>query len=209
MKANCHRSLLAGCLTGLLFTVPGSLKAAVEVSLNPAGQTVQVGSPFSLLLAISGLGDGVAPSLGTFDVDVSYDSSALQLESLVLGDGTLGDQLDLFGIGAISEVDSSVPGTINLFELSLDLASDLNSLQAPDFTLANLSFTGLSVGTTALSLTLNSLGDADGFPLDATTQGATVELVAVPEVSAAVPVSLALAGLVAARGLMPWGRRRG
>ena len=196
MKPKLCCSALSGCMIGLL-TTAGSLEAAVELSLSPPEQTVQAGVPFSLALKVAGLGNGEAPSLSTFDLEVSYDSAALEFQAAGFGDPLLGDQLELVGPGAITEADSSLMDTVSLFELSLDSAADLNSLQASEFTLATLTFSGLTWGATPLSVSISALGDSDGFPLTADVLGATVTIV--PEASTFALVSLGLLALATAR----------
>jgi hypothetical protein len=146
---------------------------AITISLNPATQTVTAGSSFDLSLMISGLGSGAAPSLSTFDVDVSFDQSILSFSTVAfgpfLGDPSLGESITSFGV--------STPGIVNLFELSF-LEGDsttcifctppfLDDLQPAGFTLATLSFSALSAGASPLGITLNALGDANGDPLTA------------------------------------------
>lgn len=135
--------------------------SATTIKFNPSSQSVSIGSTTTVDLIISGLGDGAAPSLGTFDLDIGFDSAMLDFNS-----ATFGNQLNLFGLGDINAVTPGV-GTINLFELSLEFAADLDSLQAGSFTLATLSFTALSNGSSPLSISVNALGDSVGDPLQA------------------------------------------
>lgn len=146
----------------LLFNV--GIAQAVSLDVVPPSQTVTPGSQVDVTVAISGLGDGSAPSLGIFDIDVTFDPAVLSLNAVSFGDPILGDQLDLFGFGSFI---SSTPGsgTINLFELSFDFPSDLDTLQAGAFTLASLTFDTLAEGTSLLGLNVNDLGDSFGDPL--------------------------------------------
>ena len=68
-------------------------------------------------------------------------------------------------------------GAVNVFELSLDSETDLNNLQADSFTLATLTFDALAIGSSTLSLVVNSFGDALGDPLDVTIQNGTINVV--------------------------------
>jgi hypothetical protein len=88
----------------------------------------------------------------------------------------LGNQLDLFGFGSFTDVSPSI-GLVNLFELSLDSASDLDSLQAGAFTLASLTFHTLSAGSSLLDIQINVLGDAFGLPLTAGISTADINVV--------------------------------
>ncbi len=201
--------LVLGLLGGSLQT---SFAAdPVQLSLNPPAQAAKIGIPFELTLDISGLASGGPESLGAFDLDVHFDASAVQFQGVGFGDPALGDQLDLGGLGSISGFDDSIPGVLNLFDLSLDDAADLDALQATDFTLATLTFTGLTEGSTTLMLTVNALGNAVGAPLDPGFLPATVGLtMAGPP--AVVPEGSARTVLPALLGLMvaAWwsGRRR-
>jgi hypothetical protein len=61
------------------------------------------------------------------------------------------------------------------------LPADLDAFQAGSFTLATLSFSALSAGTSPLGITLNALGDANGDPLTADLAGGSVNVGSVPE----------------------------
>jgi len=191
-------------LIGVLQLLP-----AATITVTPSTQSVDLGNQAVVSLDISGLGSGVAPSVGAFDIDLSFDSSILALNSIVFGDPLLGDQLDLFGLGSILGA-SFGGGTVNVFEISLDFADDLNLLQADAFTLATFTFDTLAAGSSVLGLTLNALGDADGLPLEATLTGGSVDVavpppVSVPEPSAWATYVLLVAGLA---GLMISQRRK-
>jgi hypothetical protein len=143
-----------------LLTWMGSALAAT-IELQPVTQNVTLGAQTIVLLKISGLGNGIAPSIGTFDIDLQFDPAILTFDNAVFG-----NQLDVLGLGDIQVV-TPVLGVVNLFELSLDFESDLDTLQAPEFTLATLVFESFGTGTSPLALSLNALGDAAGNSLDA------------------------------------------
>jgi hypothetical protein len=166
---NTFFTRLAGAAL-LLVALPTN---AITISLNPATSTTTAGSSVDVALVISGLGAGAAPSLGVFDLDIGYNPAILNFSSVIFGDPILGDQLDLSGLGSLN---SFTPGTgsVNLFELSLDAATDLNALQADSFTLATLTFSELSAGVSPLNMSLNAIGDANGDPLTVDSVGASV-----------------------------------
>jgi hypothetical protein len=137
---------------------------AITISLEPSSQTTNAGSSFEVALVVSMLGSGTAPSIGVFDLDVGFDPSLLDFTNAIFGDPLLGDQLDLFGSGNLSSITPG-SGTVNLYELSFDLATDLDSLQADSFMLATLSFNALSVGTSSMNVFVNAIGDANGHDL--------------------------------------------
>lgn len=156
--------------------------SAITIGVVPATQVTAPSSQVDVALAISGLGDPGAPSLGAFDLDLGYDPSILTLSSLTFGDPVLGDQLDVFGLGSFTGSAPSL-GSVNLFEISFDLPSDLDTLQAGSFVLATVIFDVIAIGTSALDVSIRSLSDADGFFLQADTIGGSVS--SVPEPTAA------------------------
>ncbi|MCI0547164.1 MAG: hypothetical protein L0027_07750 [Candidatus Rokubacteria bacterium] len=158
------RIQLTLALAAALVAAPGAIAQAVLIEVVPAAQEVVQGDPVQITLAISGLGDQSPPSLGTFDLDVLFDASVLTFASAAFGDPVLGDQLDLAGLGSVTDVTPG-SGVVNLFQLSLDTADDLNALQAGDFTLATLTFTATGPGASPLALAVTALGDAEGVSL--------------------------------------------
>lgn len=168
----------------VLGVVPGTQAAVIEFA--PAMQTVAVGEAVSIDLNISDLGVASAPSLGIFDLDVSFDPTILSFSNVVYGDADLGDQLNFSGLGAYYET-SADAGEVNLYGLSFDVPDSLDIQQAAEFTLARLTFESLQIGTSVLGLSITDLGDADGNPLDTTTVNSAVSVV--PE-----PASLLLLG---------------
>ena len=188
---------ICGAALWLLAALPSQ---AITISFDPAAQSTTVGSAVDVALVISGLTDGAAPSLSTFDLDVSFDPAILGFSSAAFGDPVLGDQLDIFGLGSLTIATLGV-GTVNLFELSFDSPSDLDALQAGSFTLATLTFDGLSIGTSTLGISINALGDSLGDPLSASIQSGSITSQGTSQIPE--PSSLLLLG-VAALGMMPF-----
>ncbi len=180
------KKTLIGIICGLVLALSVASAQAITLGFSPSDQTVSVGTPVSVDLNISGLGDFAADSLSTFDLDVNFDPAVLSFSGAIYGDPILGDQLEVFGFGSITETTPGV-GSVNLFELSFDFPSDLDTLQAGSFTLATLTFDTIGLGTSSLGLNINALGDSLGLPLAATVQSGSVT--AVPE-----PASLLLLG---------------
>lgn len=151
-----------------------SMAEAATFSLIPSQTSVAPGAAFSLELQISGLGDHAAPFLGGFDVDVSYDSALFSLTGVQFG-AALGD---IDAGEATADDDTAVPGSANVFELSiLEPSPDgcvfcispyLQDLQGSAFGLATLSFQALQPGTGSFGLTIQSATDGNGDNLPAT-----------------------------------------
>lgn len=168
-----------------------------SILVTPATQNTTSGAQFVVDLQISGLGNGTAPSVGTFDLDLGFDPLLLSFV-----DATYGTGLDVLGLGSL-QFTTPGTGTVNLFELSFDSASDLNTLQPASFMLATLTFEALADGTSPLTINLNALGDADGASLAATLTNGSVTIgapsSAIPEPSTFTLAALALGGLAVQR----------
>lgn len=202
MKFNMIAAVLVLASGALLATAPAH---AAILTLKSSPATVEVGDTFAVDIEVSDLGVGTA--LGVFDVDVSFDESLVTLSGASFGTG-----LDVLGLGSLQFATPGV-SSVNLFELSLDLADDLLALQPASFVLASLSFTAASAGSSAIGLSVNSIGDANGDPLDASIVGALVTITGestVPEPSsmALVLAALAMALLAPMRFDSATGRRR-
>ena len=132
--------------------------ASIVLSIVPASQEVAFGGTVSVDVLISGLTSGAAPSLGAFDLDIDYNPAILNPTTVVLG-----NQLDLSVSGSIQFV--SLVGPVNISEISLESAADLNNLQLGEFPLATLTFDTLGIGTSLVSVANVMLTDANGNPL--------------------------------------------
>ncbi len=157
----------------LIFLGIGSAKAAI-LDIVPNNQSILLGDTVNIDLNISGLGDLSADSLGAFDLNINFDSSILSFNNAVYG-----NQLDLFGFGTVN---GSTPGmgSVNLFELSFDSISDLNTLQVDSFTLVTLAFDTLTTGTSPLEIANVILSDASGSALPFVVNNGTASVVPVP-----------------------------
>jgi hypothetical protein len=187
--------LMVSGLAGVAVAQP----PALSLSFEPSSQTVGLGDSLGVGIRISGLGDFTEPSLGAFDLDVMFNPAVLDFTGAAFGDPVLGDQLDLTGLGAFTGFTGSL-GSTNIWELSLDLPSDLETLQEDSFILATLSFGATGLGTSTLGMSVNALGDSLGNPLSATLGTGSVSVVPLPGA-----VLLGALGLGAAGGLL---RRR-
>ena len=131
------------------------VQATVILSIEPSKEKIKTGMQVDVDIVISGLvDDPTSPANedapGGFDLRLVYNPFILNFTSLSFGDSLLGDQLDIFGFGAnpmgyAEDLNPSI-GAVDFFKISLDSIMDLETLQADSFTLATLSFTGLSEG---------------------------------------------------------------
>ncbi len=147
---------------------------SATIGFSPNSITTSVGNSVNVDIVISGLDNNSSPSLGAFDLDVNYDASILGFNSVVFGSG-----LDLFGFGTINGF-SDTAGKTNIFELSFDSESDLNSLQADSFLLASISFNAIADGNSLLNLNTIDFADGAGDPLVITTNTGNVTVNPVP-----------------------------
>ncbi len=142
--------------------------SAVVMSVNPGGPTVLLGDSVSVDVNVSGLGNGTAPSIGVFDLLLEYDPSKLTFNGLSHGTG-----LDVLSLGSFQS-SSAGSNAVSVFELSFDSAQDLNTLQPDSFLLFSVNFSGSGLGVSPLTLTINSVGDADGVDLPITVENSSV-----------------------------------
>lgn len=153
-----------------------------------------------------GLDGAAAPSLGGYDLHISFDPAVLTLGQVIFGDPVLGSQLDLFRLGSLRSADPGAAG-LRLYEISFDSANDLNFLQAGHFTLVTIAFTAIGPGTSNLGLSIDAASDADGNALPLTSNGAAIIVTsAVPEPGSALTL---LCGLALLLGIQYLRRRTG
>lgn len=180
----------------------GAAQAATIGVVQPSTPIAQ-GSTFSVTIAIADLVGSGAPSLADFDIDIAFDASVLGYVGFAWGDPVLGDQLDLAHLGSLAIADESQSGAgfLNFFEVSYDDSAVLNAQQAGSFGLVTLTFQALIEGVSDLTIGVNALGDANGNPLGAQVQNASVHVSPVP-VPPALPLfasALLLAGTARTR----------
>jgi hypothetical protein len=190
----CKRSFYVALLT-LLVQVP--LAHSALIGLQPDSNAVANGDSISLNLVISDLGNFGPDSLGAFDISVGFDSSVLSFTGYSLG-SLLGDP-GLFEALDLSTGESA--GTVNVAEVSLLSALDLDALQPGEFTLATLNFgvNNLAVGaTTQLSLLPGAVfADAAGAGLQV-IEGSPAEI------AGASPVPVPATPLLLLSALFGW-----
>ncbi len=174
----------------LLAAASNAVGAIIEI--QPAFTTASVGSRLNVDVVISDLENNSAPSLGGYDLNINYDVLILDFNGAAFGTG-----LDLFGFGTINGVTDS-GGQINIFELSFDDESDLNSMQPDSFILASLSFDAISTGLSQLTLQAIDFADAAGDPLSIITSDGNVTINAASSVPETPTIWLFAVGLAVA-----------
>lgn len=171
-------------LIALFAFVPNILQATL-ISFNPTSQEIAIGSPLSVDLVISELGDY---SLGGYNLEIFFDPDILEYQSIVFG-----PWLDIAGLGyEFRDASTLSSGLLEIYEVSFDSEVDLNSLQPGSFTLATLIFGTLSPGISSMNIFVDGLSDANGNSLESSVSNGSVtvsDTAPVPE-----PTSLLLLG---------------
>lgn len=165
----------------------GTVARGGTINVYPTQPAFSLGSDVTVVLSVSGLGNHTAPSLGAYDLDLQFDPAILSFATI-----SWGTELD-GGIGLSFRDVTQGLGLLNVFEVSLiSPASDLDQMQPGSFELGTLLFHSLAVGTSPLSLTLNTTGDAAGDPLAMTVTNGAVSVTPEPGVA-----ELTMLGLIA------------
>lgn len=120
------RQTVAAVAMGLSALATARGAEALSLGVAPSASIVAPGDPLSVDAVISGLGDGAAPSLGVFDLDVVFDPAVVGVSGvtfgLFLGDAAAGEALVDAILGG---------GVVDLFALSLLSAAELDALHTP------------------------------------------------------------------------------
>jgi hypothetical protein len=148
----------------LLSTAPAQ---AIMVSISPATQTINVGDPASIDIVVSGLTQP-ADAVGGFSLNLGFNNTFLSSVSYLNDPGGKMGALPLDLSGGFT------PGSLDLF-FTADAAETQASLaasQGASFTLARVSFSGLSPGLSPLTLSNVVLSNWDGT---ATLAGVTTQ----------------------------------
>ncbi len=186
--------------TAFLILYRPSFAEALLVGFDVPAIDVAQGDGFSIDLMVSGLNGTSLPSLGSFDVDILYDTSQMTFENYSLGTG-LGE-VNFFEAEDISL--GNLGGVINLAVVSWLFDFELE-LQPAEFSLATLSFRCLAPGISTIGIDADDpylyFGDEWGFQLPVDIgEGVLVTQSAgaapVPEPSTMLLFGIGLAGFV-------------
>jgi hypothetical protein len=188
------RKLLLASLLGLALAAPPA--GAISIALLPSAVSAAVGGTVDLAVVVSGL-DTSSSSLGSYDLDLTFDSSLLTFASLDFGDA-LSDVLDPSSSIQIGPFVGG--GVIDFAEVSLLSHSELQTIQSAlgdPLTIATLHFTVSAEGTSSVAISQAlAAGGSTGGALPVTSlAGARVTGVAagaVPEPGAAALFALGL-----------------
>jgi hypothetical protein len=169
---------------------------AIDLKFIPSSGSVVIGNSLDLAIAISGLGLNTAPSLGAFSFDVTFGNAFLQYQNT-----TFGGQLSLNGVVPVLRSATDNGTSIFLEESSNNTPTELDTLQAGEFTLATLTFRAIGLGNSQLNFANVILGDANGNPLRENLFGASLEVIpaatTIPEPSSLPAVFIAAGSGVA------------
>ena len=121
MKKFIWLSLLVGFS---FFHASPTLATPFFLNLVPSSLTVVPAQPMTADIVISGLAPGGPPSVGAFDLDVSFASAILSPTGV-----TFGSFLGIPGLEALTDF-KFLPGLVDLAEVSLLSPSALDALQS-------------------------------------------------------------------------------
>jgi hypothetical protein len=167
---------------------------AISIALVPSSVVVPVGASFGVDVVVSGLGDGAVPSLGSYDIDLSFDPALL-----AVGTVSFGVFLGAPDVSLVSVATS--PGLVDFAEVSLAPPDLIDALQPGSFSVATVTFTSIAAGTSAIDFGAVLLGDAVGRELAVDTLRAAKVVSPIPEPAAAAVFAIAVA-------MVAWSERR-
>ena len=163
-----------------LLTFAGSTTAhALTLSVVPTSSSVAVGATVGVDVVASGLGDGAAPSLSSFDVDLTFDPLLVTGDDVSLGWG-LGEP----GTTALVMAEEVGSGVARAWVISLLSPEALDARQGASVLLGTVFFIANAPGSAEFDITRALLGDGLGLPLTVDEfVGTTITIVPEPSTS--------------------------
>lgn len=134
----------AGWVLPLLALASSASALPVTLTLVPSALVLSAGQTLSVDVVIDGLVDGQAAEIALegFELDLQFDLSRLQFDSLSFG-SSLGDPNDGGETFLLGPGDPNVNMVVEMLEFSLLTEAGLLALQSAPFTLATIEFTAL------------------------------------------------------------------
>jgi hypothetical protein len=154
---------------------------------------IATGNLLEVEIWVSGLTAGGSPSLGNFDIDLSFDGGVLSAQSVVFG-----SELAVSPFGSL-QTSFLGAGLVQLEETAFAPPGDLDASQGSSFVLATLSFLATAAGTTGIDFAAAVLGDGFASPFTNLTFEPLDLTVVVPEPAVLPLLALGFAALGAAR----------
>lgn len=158
MKTN-SMFLAAGVAALFAAAAPSAQAISVSFQFLPGAQNVGLGG--SAFVGIYSTEAGGPGALGSFFVDMTFDSSIISFVGATGGTGfgtSTGLLVDATGAGL---------GLLNLSEASFDTPATLVGGQPDMFLLATLEFSADALGTSPLGFSLVDASDENGFSIQA------------------------------------------
>ncbi len=151
-----HPIQMTGLALLLLSALAATPASAATIGFDPVDQTVDLGAVATVDVLVSGLAGEI---VSAYDLDILYDSSIVAATGVVFTT-SLGDEF-LFEV--LNDFDVSIPGVVDLAQLSFLLDAELFAIQGGDsVVLASIVFEAIGVGSTALDFVLDDVNDIKG-----------------------------------------------
>jgi hypothetical protein len=134
---------------------------ALTLSLEPNTQMIVPTGTTTVDIIASDLGNFAPASIGAFLLEIIFDDSIVSFDAVEYG-SFLGDSMDSFDTNIVTTAGF---GFVELDELSFLFDSELDALQPDSFSLATLTFSGRTLGTSTIGFGFADVSDAVGASL--------------------------------------------
>jgi hypothetical protein len=151
MSRNRTASALA-----LALLLLGARAEAVSIGVVPSHPSVATGDLLTVDVVVSGLGAGAAPTISSFDLDLSFEAPELAFVAIAFGSG-------LGTAGQVLSSSTLLPGpVVDFAAASLLSSATLDADQPASFVLATITFQAGAEGSVALTIPQALLADTTG-----------------------------------------------